>query len=184
MDKRTDDSADCAGYAAAPRLRLSTARGFRRVSVPAKPRARRAGAGALRPATVDRRTGGHCRRVQYRGRQAARRHSRSWTSEPIVDPVTFDLLRWAAEYYHHPLGEVFAAALPVSLRAGQPALRQTEWWSVSEAGRRELTPRARRGPRSSARCWHGSPSADAPPPMTSRRASGPHSCVRWQRAVG
>jgi len=39
--------------------------------------------------------------------------------DPIVDPVTFELLRWAAEYYHHPLGEVFAAALPVSLRAGQ-----------------------------------------------------------------
>src|ERR1700734_2387194 len=33
---------------------------------------------------------------------------------PIVDPVTFDLLRWAAEYYHHPVGEVFAAALPHS----------------------------------------------------------------------
>src|SRR5712664_3476488 len=30
---------------------------------------------------------------------------------PIVDPVTFDLLGWAAEYYHHPIGEVFAAAL-------------------------------------------------------------------------
>ena len=51
-----------------------------------------------------------------------------WTSEPVLDPVTFDLLRWAAEYYHHPLGEVFAAALPVALRAGQPALHTTEWW--------------------------------------------------------
>lgn len=67
--------------------------------------------------------------------------------EPIVDPVTFDLLCWAAEYYHHPVGEVFAAALPLSLRAGQPALRQTEWWSVSEAGRQELAaPSARRAP--------------------------------------
>ena len=45
-----------------------------------------------------------------------------WTSEPVFDPVTFDLLRWAAEYYHHPFGEVYAAALPVALRAGQPAL--------------------------------------------------------------
>jgi primosomal protein N' (replication factor Y) len=39
---------------------------------------------------------------------------------PVFDPATFELLRWAAEYYHQPPGEVFAAALPVSLRAGQP----------------------------------------------------------------
>jgi primosomal protein N' (replication factor Y) (superfamily II helicase) len=65
----------------------------------------------------------------------------------ILDPVTFDLLCWAAEYYHHPIGEVFAAALPVSLRAGQPALRKTEWWSLSETGRQELSaPSARRAP--------------------------------------
>ena len=67
--------------------------------------------------------------------------------QPIVDPVTFDLLRWAAEYYHHPLGEVFAAALPVSLRAGQPALQTTEWWSLSQTGRQELsTPTPKRAP--------------------------------------
>src|SRR5450631_2064086 len=67
--------------------------------------------------------------------------------QPIVDPVTFDLLRWAAEYYHHPLGEVFAAALPVSLRAGQPARHMTEWWSLSETGRQELSnPGNRRAP--------------------------------------
>jgi primosomal protein N' (replication factor Y) len=66
---------------------------------------------------------------------------------PIVDPVTFNLLCWAAEYYHHPIGEVFAAALPVSLRAGQSALQKTEWWSLSEMGRQELsTPSTRRAP--------------------------------------
>ena len=59
--------------------------------------------------------------------------------EPIFDPVTFDLLRWAAEYYHHPIGEVFAAALPASLRAGQPACEKTESWSLSESGRQELS---------------------------------------------
>ncbi len=66
---------------------------------------------------------------------------------PIVDSVTFGLLCWAAEYYHHPIGEVFAAALPVSLRAGQAALQKTEWWHLSEAGRQELSaPGARRAP--------------------------------------
>jgi primosomal protein N' (replication factor Y) len=67
---------------------------------------------------------------------------------PVVDPVTFDLLRWAADYYHHPVGEVFAAALPVSLRAGQPALQRNECWSLSAEGRLEMSkPSARRAPR-------------------------------------
>jgi primosomal protein N' (replication factor Y) (superfamily II helicase) len=67
---------------------------------------------------------------------------------PIVDPVTFDLLRWAADYYHHPLGEVFAAALPSSLRAGQPAVQKTEWWSLSQSGLQELSsPGTRRAAR-------------------------------------
>src|SRR5271170_7481285 len=68
-------------------------------------------------------------------------------TEPVLDPHTFNLLRWAAEYYHHPIGEVFAAALPASLRAGQPAYKRTESWGLSEAGRRELAaPSDRRGP--------------------------------------
>ena len=58
--------------------------------------------------------------------------------KPVYDPVTFELLRWAAEYYHHPIGEVYAAALPVSLRAGQSAVSSVEHWSVTEAGREQL----------------------------------------------
>ncbi len=57
---------------------------------------------------------------------------------PIFDPVTFELLRWAAEYYHHALGEVIAAALPASLRAGQTVALGVESWSVTAAGRCEL----------------------------------------------
>jgi primosomal protein N' (replication factor Y) len=67
--------------------------------------------------------------------------------QPIFDPVSFDLLRWAAEYYHHPLGEVFAAALPASLRTGQSALERDEWWTLTPAGRQELSaPSGRRAP--------------------------------------
>lgn len=57
---------------------------------------------------------------------------------PIFDPVTLQLLCWAAEYYHHPIGEVFAAALPASLREGQPAAAWEEWWNLTDLGRREL----------------------------------------------
>ncbi len=66
--------------------------------------------------------------------------------EPIFDAVTFDLLRWAADYYHHPIGEVFAAALPASLRDGR-ALHQ-QCWDLTPAGRREIqTPSGRRAPK-------------------------------------
>jgi len=68
---------------------------------------------------------------------------------PVFDAVTFDLLRWAADYYHHPLGEVLAAALPVSLREGEDAEPSAvERWSLTAAGRIELeSPDARRAPR-------------------------------------
>ncbi|HEV7356703.1 MAG TPA: primosomal protein N' [Steroidobacteraceae bacterium] len=67
--------------------------------------------------------------------------------EPVYDAVTFELLRWAADYYHHPVGEVYAAALPVALRAGHPAVANTEHWSLTEPGREELaSPSTRRAP--------------------------------------
>jgi primosomal protein N' (replication factor Y) (superfamily II helicase) len=67
---------------------------------------------------------------------------------PVFDPVTFDLLRFASDYYHHPLGEVIAAALPAALRLGQAADGAADLWSLSEAGTRELaSPTSRRGPR-------------------------------------
>ena len=68
-------------------------------------------------------------------------------SAPVFDPVTFGLLRWAADYYHHPLGEVFAAALPAALRAGQATVAHREYWAPTPAGRVEVdTPADRRGP--------------------------------------
>lgn len=58
--------------------------------------------------------------------------------QPVFDPATLDLLRWASDYYHHSLGEVIAAALPVSLRLGQPAEKGIESWTLTESGRAEL----------------------------------------------
>ncbi len=84
---------------------------------------------------------------------------------PVFDPVTFDLLRWAAEYYHHPLGEVIAAALPASLRTGQASEDGVLSWSLTEAGRAELVaPTDRRGPQQRALlAWFGAREATATP---------------------
>jgi primosomal protein N' (replication factor Y) len=66
---------------------------------------------------------------------------------PVFDPVTLDLLRWAADYYHHPIGEVFAAALPASLRAGGATQTAAQTWVLTDAGRQELiAPADRRAP--------------------------------------
>ena len=57
---------------------------------------------------------------------------------PVFDTVTFELLCWGAEYYHHPLGEVIAAALPTSLREGQRADDDIEGWTATATGHAEL----------------------------------------------
>ena len=38
---------------------------------------------------------------------------------PVAPADWLDLVTWAADYYQHPLGEVIAAALPASVRAGR-----------------------------------------------------------------
>ena len=55
---------------------------------------------------------------------------------PLLPPQTLSLLRWAADYYHHPLGEVIHAALPVRLRQGRaPVISGVKIWSLTPAGR-------------------------------------------------
>lgn len=57
-------------------------------------------------------------------------------TEPLFDDPLLDLLEWAAGYYHHPIGEVLAAALPVWLRQGRPAsVEGIRVFSVTAAGR-------------------------------------------------
>ena len=41
--------------------------------------------------------------------------------DPSVPPSLLRLLVWAADYYHHPIGEVVRTALPVGLRRARPA---------------------------------------------------------------
>ena len=67
---------------------------------------------------------------------------------PLFGPELVDLLQWTASYYHHAPGEVFAAALPAALRAGQPLHAQETWLLPTAEGRAALTDQAlRRAPK-------------------------------------
>ena len=54
---------------------------------------------------------------------------------PVLDGSALALLRWAAEYYHHPIGEVLSTALPKSLRMGADSEAREERWSLTPEGR-------------------------------------------------
>ena len=56
-------------------------------------------------------------------------------SEPLLKTSHLEFLRWVSDYYLHPPGDVFFAALPKFLRAGKP-LKSTEipYWQISAAG--------------------------------------------------
>ena len=61
-------------------------------------------------------------------------------TEPVLSADLMALLQWARHYYHHPPGEVFAAAVPVLLRRGEPAERPASLlrWRITAAGREAL----------------------------------------------
>jgi primosomal protein N' (replication factor Y) len=53
---------------------------------------------------------------------------------PVADAGLLGLCGWAAQYYHHPIGEVLASALPKALRQGASAVANEERWSATTAG--------------------------------------------------
>ena len=55
-------------------------------------------------------------------------------SRPVLDREALELLGWAAHYYHHPIGEVLAGALPRALRLGASAAGSEERWVATAAG--------------------------------------------------
>ena len=56
--------------------------------------------------------------------------------EPLLPPPTIEFLRWAADYFHHPPGEVLLGTLPPLLRRGRiPGPERPARWRLTEAGR-------------------------------------------------
>ena len=54
---------------------------------------------------------------------------------PLLSDKDIRLLKWASQYYHHPIGEVFSIAFPASLRKGKKAvLAQEKYYSLSTKG--------------------------------------------------
>ena len=65
---------------------------------------------------------------------------------PILSGELFDSLRWVATYYHAPLGEVLATALPAALRGGQPLPETARFgWRATPEGLRAVADPGRDG---------------------------------------
>ena len=80
--------------------------------------------------------------------------------DPLLSPNDLRLLHWAARYYHHPLGEVFAAAFPAGLRQGKAAMLDSPIRYVLTAeGKTFDTARLQRAPKQKQllEAFHSSP---------------------------
>ena len=59
-------------------------------------------------------------------------------SGAVLDRSAIELLKWASEYYHHPIGEVIATAMPKALREGAATVAVEPVWSITPAGSEAL----------------------------------------------
>jgi primosomal protein N' (replication factor Y) len=56
-------------------------------------------------------------------------------TQPVIPADILKLCLWAADYYHHPVGDVLDTALPALLRQGKPVEATTEkYWALTPAG--------------------------------------------------
>lgn len=55
--------------------------------------------------------------------------------DSLLDPLMMTLTEWAAQYYHHPPGEVFSALFPRRLREGKPheTIEEKGWRCTTRA---------------------------------------------------
>ena len=72
-------------------------------------------------------------------------------TESLLSAKDIQLLQWAGRYYHHSIGEVIAAAFPVALRQGKPAVLPREIrYSLTEQGRQTELAQLKRAPKQQA----------------------------------
>jgi primosomal protein N' (replication factor Y) len=57
-------------------------------------------------------------------------------SKPLLSNSLYKLILFAADYYQHPIGDVFSNCLPTLLNKGEAAELEPEWaWHLTQAGR-------------------------------------------------
>ena len=57
-------------------------------------------------------------------------------TEPVISADILAMVQWASAYYHYPIGEALAAALPTLLRRGEsPDAAPVSAWRLTAAGR-------------------------------------------------
>jgi len=81
-------------------------------------------------------------------------------SEPLLNSDILSMVQWASDYYHHPIGDALAAALPVLLRRGEPPEASgIPAWRLTAAGREIDSAALARAPRQQAviATLHGQP---------------------------
>lgn len=77
-----------------------------------------------------------------------RRCSRVLDENAILSDPDLWLIRFASDYYHHPIGEVVSAALPALLRQGKPLHPTVERVAITDSGAQEnIVTLAKRAPR-------------------------------------
>lgn len=60
-------------------------------------------------------------------------------TQPLWSETLYGLLQWCSQYYHYPLGETLANAMPSALRKGKAAqFAVTKEWRLTEQGRNQL----------------------------------------------
>ncbi len=69
-------------------------------------------------------------------RDKLRRADRLLAAEPTIAEAILDLCLWAADYYHHAIGDVFAAAIPAQLRRGAPPKASEQRLQLTALGKR------------------------------------------------
>lgn len=103
--------------------------------------------------------------------------------EPVFDAELLALLRWAADYYHHPIGEVLFAALPKLAREGAHARTLRELWvATADGATAHAADALRRAPRQravlAALIEHGSLDADALAALGAGARDAAHALVK------
>ena len=88
-------------------------------------------------------------------RSRLRRVEETLDDQPLLSEEALWLIRFTSDYYHHPIGEVAATALPSLLRKGKTLHPVLEFFAVTDAGEHiDIGPLQKRAPRQAELLMH------------------------------